>query len=231
MSKQKMLAARELINEKRYDEARAILQAVDHPTADKWLAKLDQIAPESIPEPTWSESYYQDEEPDLPDIPTERERPPRKWHWWLQMRCGCYLLIFLLTLSWMIFGVTVGFAVREFVGQIAERVASGELTGDISTQLDQIGIEGSENFTDQAAQIVTELLTQASESTGVNVGINVDGDSIQEVSETAADAGLIATLVSFICSTLPIFLIALFGVLRSLEALRRARRQEQVYGY
>ncbi len=183
------------------------------------------------PVPSLEPKSYDVNEPDLPDIPAKRDRSPRKWHWWLQMRCGCYLLIFLLTLSWMIFGVVVGFAVREFVGQIADRVASGELTGDISTQLKQIGIEGDETFMDQVAQIVTELLTQASESTGVDVGIKVDGDSIQEVSETAAEAGLIATLVSFICSTLPLLLIALFGVLRSLKALHRARRQEQVYGY
>lgn len=46
MSKQKMLAAKELIKEKRYDEARAILKTVDHPIALEWLQKLDKIAPE-----------------------------------------------------------------------------------------------------------------------------------------------------------------------------------------
>lgn len=45
MSRNKMLAAKELIQEKRYDEARAILQTIDHPTAREWLAKLDKIAP------------------------------------------------------------------------------------------------------------------------------------------------------------------------------------------
>lgn len=45
MSKAKFDAARELIQEKRYDEARVILQAISHPTARKWLAKLDTIAP------------------------------------------------------------------------------------------------------------------------------------------------------------------------------------------
>lgn len=46
MSKQKMLAAKELIQEKRYDEARMILKTVDHPTAKLWLEKLDKIAPQ-----------------------------------------------------------------------------------------------------------------------------------------------------------------------------------------
>jgi hypothetical protein len=49
MSKAKMEAARELIREKRYDEARAILRTVDHPTARQWLGKIEQIDPSSRP--------------------------------------------------------------------------------------------------------------------------------------------------------------------------------------
>ena len=40
MSKTKMLAAKELISEKRYDEARVILRSVDHPKAVEWLEKV-----------------------------------------------------------------------------------------------------------------------------------------------------------------------------------------------
>lgn len=43
--KEQMLKAKALINEKRYDEARKILEKVDHPTAREWLTKLDAIAP------------------------------------------------------------------------------------------------------------------------------------------------------------------------------------------
>lgn len=42
--KDQMLKARELISQKRYDEARAILVKIDHPTARDWLAKLDARA-------------------------------------------------------------------------------------------------------------------------------------------------------------------------------------------
>lgn len=35
--------ARTLIEAKRYEDARALLITVDHPTAEKWLAKLNQI--------------------------------------------------------------------------------------------------------------------------------------------------------------------------------------------
>lgn len=45
MSKVKFQAAKELIQEERYDEARAILRTIDHPTAAEWLQKLDNIAP------------------------------------------------------------------------------------------------------------------------------------------------------------------------------------------
>lgn len=43
--KEQMLRARELIKQKRYDDARAILFTVNHPTAQQWLAKLDEIDP------------------------------------------------------------------------------------------------------------------------------------------------------------------------------------------
>jgi SPP1 gp7 family putative phage head morphogenesis protein len=43
MSKAKMLAAKELILEKKYAEARKILEGIDHPTARKWLEKLEKL--------------------------------------------------------------------------------------------------------------------------------------------------------------------------------------------
>jgi len=47
-----MLQARELIKQQRYDDARAILRQIDHPTAAQWLARLDEIAPAAPPPPT-----------------------------------------------------------------------------------------------------------------------------------------------------------------------------------
>jgi len=49
-TKEYLLKAREHIRVKRYQEARDILYQVDHPTAQKWLAKLDEIDPPGIPE-------------------------------------------------------------------------------------------------------------------------------------------------------------------------------------
>ncbi len=47
MSKAKLEAARELIKDKQYAEARAILRTMPKdPTAQRWLTKLDEIAPE-----------------------------------------------------------------------------------------------------------------------------------------------------------------------------------------
>jgi len=45
MSKTKLLVARELIQEKKYNEARSILMQIHDPTAQKWLVELDRISP------------------------------------------------------------------------------------------------------------------------------------------------------------------------------------------
>jgi hypothetical protein len=47
-TKEKMQKAQQLIKEKRYDEARAILRTVEHDKAYEWLDKLDKIA---LPKP------------------------------------------------------------------------------------------------------------------------------------------------------------------------------------
>jgi hypothetical protein len=51
MSKAKLAAAKELIQEKRYAEARALLKTVNNPTAARWLERLDHIAPQSVTPP------------------------------------------------------------------------------------------------------------------------------------------------------------------------------------
>lgn len=48
MSKAKFDAARELVRERKYTEARAILRTIDHPQATAWLAKIDQIDPPKV---------------------------------------------------------------------------------------------------------------------------------------------------------------------------------------
>jgi hypothetical protein len=48
MSREKLVRARELIEQQRYSEARAILHSIDHPIAHKWLARLDEIAPDEV---------------------------------------------------------------------------------------------------------------------------------------------------------------------------------------
>lgn len=45
MLKEKFSTAKQLINEKKYSEARSVLKSIDHPTAREWEAKLDRIAP------------------------------------------------------------------------------------------------------------------------------------------------------------------------------------------
>lgn len=45
MSNNQLLRARDLIQQKKYHEARELLQKIDHPTAKQWLVRLNQIAP------------------------------------------------------------------------------------------------------------------------------------------------------------------------------------------
>jgi hypothetical protein len=50
-TKEKMLQARQLIQEKKYQEAQKILKTVDHPTAKEWLVKLDKLVKPEIEVP------------------------------------------------------------------------------------------------------------------------------------------------------------------------------------
>ncbi len=44
-AKLRMMRAKKMIEAKRYEDARALLVTIDHPTADKWLAKLNSMSP------------------------------------------------------------------------------------------------------------------------------------------------------------------------------------------
>jgi hypothetical protein len=83
MSKAKFAAAKELIDEKKYDEARGILKTIDHPTAREWEAKLDKISPPfKPPEPIWTQTP-----PPLPPLqlkPAVKSKP---------VGCGTVLLL------------------------------------------------------------------------------------------------------------------------------------------
>jgi len=46
--KEQFEAIRQLIRDKKYDQARQWLRSIEHPMAAEWLAKLDRIAPESM---------------------------------------------------------------------------------------------------------------------------------------------------------------------------------------
>jgi len=45
MVREQLEHARELIQARQYNEARALLSGIEHPTAEKWLIKLDEIDP------------------------------------------------------------------------------------------------------------------------------------------------------------------------------------------
>jgi hypothetical protein len=45
-TREQLAKARELIQARRFDQARALLQQIDHPKATEWLVKLDEVAPQ-----------------------------------------------------------------------------------------------------------------------------------------------------------------------------------------
>jgi membrane protein YdbS with pleckstrin-like domain len=74
MSKAKMLAAKELIKEKQYDEARAILRTVSNPTATEWLKKIDKISPQRTSSRATSErDNVADRSPRMNETPDRRD--------------------------------------------------------------------------------------------------------------------------------------------------------------
>src|SRR6266540_2030811 len=115
MSKAKFAAAKELIQEKQYDEARRILATVDHPTAREWEKKLDRIAPTAVVPPapppaepyqfpTWQPSYMQ------PDT----TRGLRIWH-------NAWGVLVLLSFGWICYGLYVS---STAYGQVATGVSN-----------------------------------------------------------------------------------------------------------
>lgn len=66
MVQETLQQAQELLQQKRYDEARALLEPIaDHPTAQGWLARLEELAPR----PVAAASRPVDDFDDLDDIP------------------------------------------------------------------------------------------------------------------------------------------------------------------
>ncbi|MEO8396559.1 MAG: DUF4177 domain-containing protein [Chloroflexota bacterium] len=87
MRDKRLAEARKLIEEKHYNEARTLLKSIDHPTAQKWLDQLNQIAPEQtrplsklpdLRQPSSVPEMYQSErvQPTIPAPPSLSPRPP-----------------------------------------------------------------------------------------------------------------------------------------------------------
>lgn len=120
MSKEDMIQARELIQQKKYDEARAILRKTSHQQAPAWLAKLDEIDPPAAdPEATLIEKKPQAAVIESPS-PINRPKPQgeeRKIP--LPVVVGC-LGLFLLAAVCTIGAVWASSQVATFFGGVAD---------------------------------------------------------------------------------------------------------------
>lgn len=219
MSKHKMLAARELIKEKRYAEARAILRTVDHPTARQWLAKLDEIAPETFLEADWDDEAGTPDAAPLPDLAPVSTSGPQRAGWFSRIRCGCYLILLVIFLAWLGFGAAVSLAVRNVVQDVGTTVAEGSVPGQVDETLQDAGVEGIsiQSVTDEFARFIVDGL----ERFGVDVQPEQTSTAVRQASQTAANTAMALTFLSvFLCPVLPVFLLVLFGFFRSVMWLR-----------
>lgn len=132
MSKAKFAAAKELIDEKKYDEARAILKTIDHPTAREWEAKLNRIAPlqpaNFLASPTPAPTVY-DQMPergrfDRVDRAEPKVRMQRIWR-------TIWGVLTLLSIGWMCYGLVASSnAYSQVAGQSSsEAYKSGAAIG------------------------------------------------------------------------------------------------------
>lgn len=156
MSKAKMQAARELIKEKRYSEARAILETVDHPVAVDWLIRLDEIAP--VEKSKRSENTSQIKRLLMP----RRGRSRLYWIGFTVFLCfGCYIF--------SVFGQIFGFIPTTEELNVTR-------TLEASTQVAQIATEDAVRVSTSVAQVATltaEIVSQqmATDAQATNVAL------------------------------------------------------------
>lgn len=112
MSQVKLAAARELIQEKKYAEARALLLTIrDDPTAARWLAKLDERTkqiPQNytvIPAPTAQAQTY-DEPYRARQYPAPAQPPPVEKTGVAGVFRIVWGILTLLALGWICYGIT-----------------------------------------------------------------------------------------------------------------------------
>jgi len=61
-TKEKFDTAKQYIENKQYDRARGVLEAIDHPKAAEWLTKLDRLDMPDFPSPAVTDGDYSREE-------------------------------------------------------------------------------------------------------------------------------------------------------------------------
>ncbi len=144
MSRAKLSAARELIEEKKYAEARALLMTIrDDPTAAKWLAKLDerikqQAPPQNYtvlpPAPNspavWNESHRTRPYPE----PVQPAPAPVESIGMAGVFRFVWGILLLLSFGWICYGVTttaglVGDQLKTTAAQTSEGFQAGTMIG------------------------------------------------------------------------------------------------------
>ncbi len=207
MSKEQMLAARELIKNKQYDQARVILENIDHPKAKEWLMKLDGMAPsksaaavkparpKAAPKPKPS---IEDADPEefLDELMARKRPAPKKraaassakkrkkpgFRYFL-----VYGLIFIILLGGMLY------AAYAFLG--TDDSSDAEATADAVTTLNAEGLEDFNADSTAVAATANAVMTLNTEeieefdteSTAAAETLEAIGTPIPEVTEEAEE--------------------------------------------
>jgi hypothetical protein len=223
MSRTKLEAARELINELRYAEARAILRTMpDNPTAQNWLAKLDRIDPEKPPAaaepppeaaPPSIYQYDPERPPSAPapyrpahanytpppeSAPAEASpalRRARRRVLWLRIQALIFGVLRVAVILWLLYGL-LGTASQQ--GLVGAQI-TGALTGLVDSVLAAIGQPTA-------------------------AGPGVEG-AARDVGSTA---GRVLTISFFFCTALPLFFVTGSLYRRTATVLRDERQHKEV---
>lgn len=91
MHQQKFDAVRNLIDQQRYDEARALLAAIDHTLTQKWLDRIDEADPSALLKPTERQIERQQSRETRLRVWMKQERRIARWTAIALFTFGVYL--------------------------------------------------------------------------------------------------------------------------------------------
>ncbi len=176
-----MLQAQELIHQKRYDEARAILEQIDHPKAHQWLARLNEVAPPASQ--PGQRPRRQQAAPTVAPNPAgaEKRRRRRRRRRLPLLLLSIILLFALVTAAYLALGLNEDDSDDDTpAGTVDTGDESGDMTGDVATTATAAA--------DMAATAAAEVGDMTGDmATTATAAADMAATAAAEASDTAGD--------------------------------------------